>query len=78
MQLSLHPLSLFVKALRETQVFPAHPAALVSLVQKEMVASLASLVLQAASALLGLQDRLCKAPKDSKDPQDLPEEQVKN
>lgn len=61
---------------RETQVFLAHLAVLVSPVLKERLVSLALLVLQAMVALLGLQDWLCRGPKDFKDPPDHPEEQV--
>lgn len=64
------------QVLRETQVFLAHLAALVSPVQKETLASLACQVVQATLALLGLQDWLCKAPKESKDNQDHLDEQV--
>lgn len=64
------------QAQRETQGFPAHLAVLVSPVLKVTLVSLAPLVLQAAAALLGLQDWLCRAPKDSKDPLDHLEEQV--
>lgn len=64
------------QALRETQVFQAHPAALVSLVRRERVVSPASLVPQATLALPALQDWVCKVPKDSKDAQDHQEEQV--
>lgn len=77
-QLSLHSLALSVKVLRETQVFLAQLAALVSPVQKETMASLVYLVLQATLVLLGLPDWLCKAPKDSKDLQDHLEDLVKN
>lgn len=61
---------------RETQVFLAHLAVLVSQALKEMLVSPAPLVLQAAAVLLGPQDWLCRAPKDSKDPLDPLEEQV--
>lgn len=63
---------------RETQVFPAHLAVPVSLALKERLGSPVPLVLQATLALLGLRDWLCRAPKDSKDPLDHPEEQVKH
>lgn len=63
---------------RETQVFLAHLAALVSPALKERLVSPAPLVLQATAALLGRQDWLCRGPKDSKDPLDHPEEQVKH
>lgn len=61
---------------RETQVFPAHLAVLVSPALKERLVSLALLVLQATAALLGLRDWPCKGPKDFKDPLDHLEEQV--
>lgn len=73
-----YPLIFSVKVLRETQVFQAPLEVLDSPVQKERVASPASLVLQAPTALLDLQDWLCRAPKDSMDPQDHQEEQVSN
>lgn len=61
---------------RETQVFLAHLAVLVSPALKERLDSPAHLVLQVTVALLDLQDWLCRAPKDSKDLLDHPEEQV--
>lgn len=61
---------------RETQVFPANLAVPVSLALKEMLVSPALLVPQATLALLGPQDWVCKAPKDSKDPLDHQEDQV--
>lgn len=64
------------QALRETPVFLAPLAVLVSLVLKEMLASLVPLVLEETPALLGLQDWLCKDPKDSKVPLDHLDAQV--
>lgn len=61
---------------RETRVFPAHLAVPVSPALKERLVSPAPLVHQAAAALLGLQDWLYRAPKDSKDPLDHLEEEV--
>lgn len=75
-QQSLLYLSLCVKVQRETLGFPAQVAVLVSPVLKEKLVSLVPLVLQVAAALLGLQDWLCRAPKDSKDHLGRLEEQV--
>lgn len=61
---------------RETQVFPAHLAVPVSLALKERLVSPVHPAQQATLALLGLQDWLFKAPKDSKDPLGHLEEQV--
>lgn len=63
---------------RETQVFPAHLAVPVSLALKERLVSPVHPAQQATLALLGLQDWLFKAPKDSKDPLGHLEEQVKH
>lgn len=61
---------------REIQVFLDLLVVLVSLALRERLVSLATLVLQATADHLALQVRLCKAPKDSKDPLDPLEEQV--
>lgn len=65
------------QVLREIQVFLVHPAVLVSPDPKETLASQAPLVLQVVAALLDPLDRLCRALKDSKDPLDHLEEQVR-
>lgn len=75
---SLLHLSLFLQVLRETQVFLAPLAVLVSLVLKERLASLVPLVVQETLALLALQDWLFKDPKDFKAPLDHLDEQVKH
>lgn len=58
-------LSILLKVQRETQAFPVRLALLVSPGLKERVVSPAHLVLRATAALLGLQDWLCRALKDS-------------
>lgn len=63
---------------RETLVFPAHLAILVSQAPKERPVIPAPLVNQATAGPQGLQDWLCRAQKDSKDPLDHLEEQVKH
>lgn len=61
---------------RETQVFPARLATPVSQDPKESLVTPDLLVLQATLVLLGLQDMLCRVPKDSKGPLGHQEEEV--
>lgn len=61
---------------RETQVCPVLLVLLGSLVPKERLVSLVTLAPQEALVLLALLVFLCRARKDCKDLQDLPEEQV--
>lgn len=75
---SLLYLSLHLKVQRETQVFPVLLALQVSPALKERLVSPALQVLQATAAPLGLRDWLFRAPKDSQDPQDHLEEEVKH
>lgn len=53
---------------RETRVFPAHLGSTDSQDPKETPVSPDLLALQATPVQPGLQDRFCRAPKDSKDP----------
>lgn len=61
---------------RETLVCPARLAAPVSLDPKETLVSPETPVLQASTVLPVLQDRLCRDPKDFKEPPDHQEEEV--
>lgn len=71
-------LSLLLKVQRGTQASQVHLALLVSPGLKERLVSPAPPALQETAAHLGLQDWLCRALKDSKDPLDHREEQVKH